>query len=165
MRRGFLYLAQPDDMPIYKVGVAGDVAARLHQFQSQSPHTMRVIRVLDLGPRWRANAYERYIHSWLTPYSSHGEWFTNLQAIHEQFDQVAPAVDVTDQIPSRGEPKSRHRPPMSLDHLDYILACDEARASGLNVSGIFGVAYSHVHKPRKDWRKRLQAYLDKQDAA
>ena len=165
MRSGLLYLAQPDDMPIYKVGVTGDVTQRLWQFQSQSPHTMRVIRVLDCGPRWRANAYERFIHSWLTRYSSHGEWYTDIDAIHQQFDEVAPAVDITGEIPLAKPLSDKPRKPISLEYLEFILACGEAEESGASLYRIFGSGYQHAGKPRKDWRQKLQAYMAQQDAA
>ena len=152
MRNGLLYLAQPDDMPIYKVGVTGDVTQRLWQFQSQSPHAMRIIRVLDCGPRWRANAYERFIHSWLTRYSSHGEWYTDIDAIHQHFDEVSPAVDITDEIPL---PKPLSDKPISLEYLEFILACGEAEEAGVNLTRTLGVVNRYAVKPTKGWRERL----------
>lgn len=158
MRGAYLYVVQPDDMPIFKVGVASDLFARAKAMQGQSPHRILFVRVLMVASKGVALAYERHIHSWLQPHASHGEWFTDIDAIQALLDEVAPAVDVTSEIEQMSEATARQRRPQSLEDLEFRLAVCDAESRGINPVSLFGFS-ARKGVPCANWRTKYAAAL------
>ncbi len=165
---GFLYLAQCGDLPRYKIGCTTDPASRIAALQSIAPYHMTYVRVLDVGSKGRAHAFEGMVLGWLHNTLSRGEWTSDVQTALALFDCVAPAVDVTDDYPAPSLGKSGARVAVTDEQLEFRLALADMEAHGVPVGRVFGMSET---MPRRggytpsNWQARIDAALAKRAAA
>lgn len=57
-----------------KIGITGDLRARLSNMQMHSPLPIELV-FAQVFPRKTCSEIERYLHWKLQPYHKHGEWF------------------------------------------------------------------------------------------
>lgn len=119
---GHVYVIQPDDIPLYKLGSTTHPIERLAGMQAQSPHRMRFRKVLRVESWRKARAFERFTMSHLKDTLAHGEWFSDLPLILDLFETIAPAVDVTDEYPPAKIRNPFCKRPWSLEELAERLA-------------------------------------------
>lgn len=113
----YVYLIESDGNGPLKVGHSADPMQRITSLQSQAPGDLRFVRVLAVASRAAAAQFEAYALSWLSGHTSKGEWVTCRASAEQVFNEIAPAVDVTDGfIFDRPDPK-RGRAPIHPDEL------------------------------------------------
>jgi hypothetical protein len=164
----YLYMLRPDGLDCRKIGVATNLKDRRHTLQSMCPFRLHVERALLLESREVALAYEGWICSNAQSANMHGEWFKAGSHLHDLFDCVAPAVDVTEQFaaPARTLPKKRAP---SLERLEFDVLF--ARASGIlggnYRAGVFLTGNRDFRKALRDqgipseWVAKLQALVSR----
>ncbi len=165
---GFLYLAQCGDLPRYKIGCTTDPASRLAALQTISPYHVAFVRVLDVGTKGRACAFENMVLGWMRGRMSRGEWTSDLETALSLFECVAPAVDVTDDYPPPPLAKPTGRIALTDDQLAFRIALSDMHDCGIPYYSVF--TFSET-APRSDgftppnWQARIDAALAKRAAA
>ena len=123
----YLYMMRPEGMDFCKIGISTDLKERRHTLQSMCPFRLTIERALEVESRPVALAFEGWICANAESANMHGEWYRSGSHLHDLFDCVAPAVDVTDQYPASKRTAWKNRG-ASLERLDFDLlfarACD-----------------------------------------
>ncbi len=165
---GFLYLAQCGDLPRYKIGCTTDPASRIAALQTIAPYRVTYVRVLDVGNKGRAHAFENMVLGWMRNCMSRGEWTSELQTALDLFDCVAPAVDVTDDYPAPSLAKAAGRIALTDDQLAFRLAVADMEECGIYPWEVFSVSDLSLRSEGfvpHNWQARIDAAMSRKAAA
>lgn len=159
----YLYMMRPEGMDFCKIGVASDLKERRHTLQSMCPFRLKIERALMVESREVALAFESWICANAEDANMHGEWYRGSDHLHDLFDCVAPAVDVTDCFPVSTRTAWKNRG-ASLERLEFDLlrarACDVLGGSyrvGVYLTGGRDINQQlREHGIKQEWVDRLR---------
>ncbi len=82
---GYVYLIQPLDVPVYKIGVSIDVEKRIARKEKEKDYKLEIICSVFVNDRYRT---ERILHNFFHRYRLAGEWFTLPPEVVENFAHI-----------------------------------------------------------------------------
>lgn len=163
---GFVYAMQPEGMNICKVGATTDPQQRAKSIVSHSPSPVRFRHLVRVKSKRHALLWERWVFGQKLN-RSHGEWVYVDDALDMAFEEIAPALCMTDAFDM---PTVRARAPKPLseefmefaqEYYDLLDAFDGYEFEANKAMGFGSTAYVanlSAGIPPSNWRERLAAY-------
>lgn len=84
----YLYAITTERDSAVKFGITEDIDRRMQNMQTANPEELALLSVVKFPNKATAAAYERRIHSLLSPDRIRGEWFSNTALVNEVVDSL-----------------------------------------------------------------------------